>query len=272
MVDLSLSRDGDYWCVFCQLSSNKHRVKIFELEAEDEDNDEEDELMNGNAEEIDVDEMLTNGNGHVVSTDDGIQMDDASTTATANGGATKAASSSSNGGGNVVTSPTFSKQTSVETTASATANGNGASISSLPPVAITQAILQKFNKQQQSSANLSTCSITTQMSSNTTATRTATPSVCSSTGATVGTSFTLENSMSSSQFMRAKRKKNFNDYDEDDEDDDTDVNYVDDNVSDNHTINDSLDTPMTGVGSSSNPINTDNTEIISQQQIDSNLQ
>lgn len=236
------------------------------MEAEDDENDEDDELLNGNAEEIDVDEMMTNGNGHVVSADDGIQMEDA---ATINGNGVKA---SNENGSNVAATPSLSKQTSVETSVSIpAANGNGASISNLPPVAITQAILQKFNKQQQSSANLSTCSITTQMSATTT-TRTATPSVCSSTGATVGTSFTLENSMSSSQFMRAKRKKNFNDYDDEEEDDDTDINYVDDNVSDNHTINDSLDTQMTGLGSSSNPINPDNTEIVTQQQIDTNPQ
>ena len=245
------------------------------MEADDDENEEDDELMNGNAEEIDVDEMMTNGNGHVVSADDGIQMEDVTTTTAATATSNGAKASSENGNGIVAISPSISKQTSVDTTASSipasSTNGNGASIgSTLPPVAITQAILQKFNKQQQSSANLSTCSITTQMS--TTTTRTATPSVCSSTGATVGTSFTLENSMSSSQFMRAKRKKNFNDYDDEEEDDDADVNYVDDNVSDNHTINDSLDAQMTGVGSSSNPINPDNTEIVTQQQIDSNPQ
>lgn len=222
------------------LSSSKHRVKIFELEAEDDENEEEDDLACNNDNESDAG-LSTNENG----AGSEINMTGVSCSQENKPTASIVASQ--------LASPTFNKQISEDQASIASSIVSNSTANFTPSGnSMTQAMLNKFNRQQQqhqqhhqhqqqhlqhqsSLANVSTCSITTNVS---TTNRTATPSVCSSTGATAGTSFTLENSLSSTHFNRAKRKKNFNDYDEEEDEDD---NFIDDNISENQTINDSID-------------------------------
>ncbi len=147
------------------LSYTKHRVKIFELECEDED--EEMEEDDNEAEE--TSEMNENND----STNQNVARNGTQTT--------------------TIASPSPSLNESTTSSFKQSTNSN-------------QQLMKLITKTHSAGSASSLA-----------------PSICSSTGATIATSVTLENSQSNNSFMRGKRKKNFDDDTEDDDDQNTDA-------------------------------------------------
>ena len=146
------------------LSHTKHRVKIFELECEDEDEEmEEDDNEGDEASEMSENNDSTNQNG--------------------------------------------------------IRNGTHATMAS-PSPSLNESTTSSFK--QSSNSNQQLMKLMTKTHSAGSASSLA-PSICSSTGATIATSVTLENSQSNNSLMRGKRKKNFDDDTEDDDDQNTDA-------------------------------------------------
>ncbi len=150
------------------LSHTKHRVKIFELECEDED----EEMEEDDNEVEETNEMSENNDS---------------------------------------------------TTQNVVRNGTQTTIAS-PSPSLNESTASSF-KQVSSNSNQQLMKLITKTHSAGSASSLA-PSICSSTGATIATSITLENSQSNGSFMRGKRKKNFDDDTEDDDDQNTDAGSI----------------------------------------------